>query len=382
MTTTSSGIHGTCDSRFQAVKEQFEKNFALGMEVGASLAVTIDGEYVIDLWGGHADAARTSPWERDTITNVYSTTKVMATLCVLILVDRRELDLDSPVARYWPEFAHGGKGGIPVRWLLSHRAGLSGFVEPLPVEALYDWGRIVRILERQEPWWEPGTDSGYHMVTFGYLVGELVRRVSGKSMGAFFRDEVAVPLGADFHIGLPPEHDDRVAQLIPPQPMETPPLEPESIAARTLFNPAILPGFSDRAWRGAEIPSSNGHGNARSVAGVGSLLACGGVLDGRCVLSESTIRQAVEEQSCQVDLVLGLPIRWGLGFALANENLPFLSAHSFYWGGFGGSWLEMDLDARSSFAYVMNKLEIHPGIDPRLMGVRDAFICAMKSAHP
>lgn len=378
--TKSIDIHGYCDRRFRAVEERFAGNFELGLEVGASFAATIDGEYVIDLWGGCSNAARTIPWERDTITNVYSTTKVMTTLCALILADRGRLDLDAPVAHYWPEFAQGGKERILVRWLLSHSAGLSGFSEPLPLEALYDWGRIVKILERQQPWWEPGTRSGYHMVTFGYLVGELVRRISGKSLGSFFRDEVAVPTGADFHIGLPPEHEARVAEMVPPPPSKPLDIDPESIAARTMFNPPIQPGYSDRAWRAAEIPASNGHGNARSAARIGSFLACGGELNGLSLLSGATIGLATEEQSNDVDLVLGLPIRWGLGFGLANEKFPFLSPRSFYWGGLGGSWLEMDPNTRVCFSYVMNKLEISPGGDLRMLALRDALFSAIKRA--
>jgi len=370
-------IHGYCDQRFSAVKDAFAENLESGSDVGASFAVTIDGEYVIDLWGGYSDAAQTTPWEQDTITNVYSTTKVMTALCALILVDRGQLDLDAPVADYWPEFAQAGKDKIIVRWLLSHSAGLSGFNEPLPLEALYDWNGIAQILAHQEPWWEPGTRSGYHMVTFGYLVGELVRRISGKSLGDFFRDEVAIPLEADFHIGLAQEHDAHVAELIPPPPMELPPIEPGSIAGKTLFNPPIIPAYSDRAWRAAEIPSSNGHGNAHSAARVGSVLACGGELDGLRLLSRATIDRAIEEQFNDIDLVMGVPIRWGLGFGLASENLPYLNPRAFYWGGFGGSWLEMDPDARMCFSYVINKLEAGPG-DQRMIALRNALFSAIK----
>ncbi|MEW6173722.1 MAG: serine hydrolase domain-containing protein [Bacillota bacterium] len=371
-------IQGYCDRRFMAVKDAFAGNFEAGLEVGASFAVTIDGEYVVDLWGGYADAAQTTPWERDTITNVYSTTKIMTALCALILADRGQLDLNAPVAYYWPEFAQAGKEKIIVRWLLSHSAGLSGFSEPLPLEALYDWNRITQILARQEPWWEPGTRSGYHMITFGYLVGELVRRISGKSLGTFFRDEVAVPLATDFHIGLAQEHDARVAELIPPPPMEFPPMDPGSIAGRTLVNPPIIPAYSDRAWRAAEIPSSNGHGNARSAAKVGSLLACGGELDGLRLLSRATIDRAIEEQFNDIDLVMGVPIRWGLGFGLANEKLPYLNPRAFYWGGYGGSWLEMDPDAGMCFAYVMNKLEVDPDGDKRMLALRNALLPSME----
>ena len=371
-------IHGYCDRRFSEVEEQFARNFELGLEVGASFAATIDGEYVIDLWGGYSNEEGTAPWEKDTITNVYSTTKVMTALCVLILVDRGLLDLDAPVADYWPEFSQGGKGSIPVRWILSHSSGLSGFGEPLALEALYDWEKIVKVLEPQAPWWEPGTRSGYHAVTFGYLLGELVRRVTGKTPGAFFRDEVAGPLGVDFHIGLPAEHEGRVAEMTKLTQVVPIEISPESIAGRTFLNPPFTPGHSDRAWRAAEIPASNGQGNARSVARVGSLLACGGSLEGSFLLSQETILRAIEEQINGLDLVMGFPIRWGLGFALANGKFPFLSPRSFYWGGLGGSWVEMDLDTRSCLSYVMNKLESNIAGDPRMFSLRDAFFTGMK----
>ena len=372
-------INGHCDQNFLAVKDVFTSNLESGSDVGASFAATINGEYVVDIWGGYSDVAQTTPWEQNTITNVYSTVKVMTTLCALILIDRGQLDIDSPVADYWPEFAQAGKDKIIVRWLLSHSAGLPGFNAPLSLEAMYDWNGIIQILERQEPWWEPGTRSSYHMVTFGYLVGELVRRISGKSIGTFFRDEVAIPLRADFHIGLAQEHDARVAELIPPPQMPPPPIESDSIIGKILFNTPIIPAYSDRTWRAAEIPSSNGHGNARSAVRVGSLLACGGELDGMRILSRDTINCAIEEQFNDIDPVMGAPIRWGLGFGLANEKLPYLNPRAFYWAGFGGSWLEMDPDAKMCFSYVMNKLEVHPdGDNNRMIALRNALFSAIQ----
>jgi CubicO group peptidase (beta-lactamase class C family) len=375
-------IHGYCDPRFSGVRDAFARNFADGLELGATCAATIEGEYAVDLWAGYADAARTKPWEQHTITNVYSTTKVMTALCALLLIDRGELDPDAPVAEYWPEFAQGGKDKILVRWLLSHSAGLSGFNEPLRAEALFDWNLITGLLARQEPWWEPGTRPGYHMVTFGYLVGEVVRRISGKTLGAFFRDEVAFPLAADFHLGLPEEHDARVAEMISsPVPASLLSIDPQSIAGRTMFNPPLVPAYSDRAWRAAEIPSSNGHGNARSAARIGSLLACGGALGGRRLLSQATIERSLEEQYNDIDLVLRHPIRWGLGFGLANEWHPYLGPRAFYWGGFGGSWLEMDQDTRTCFSYVMNRLEADSEADLRMIALRSAFFSALEHKH-
>jgi CubicO group peptidase (beta-lactamase class C family) len=366
-------IHGHCDERLSAVREAFARNFDSGDEAGASFAVTIDGEYVVDIWGGYADAARERPWEEDTIVNVYSTTKAMTTLCALMLVDRGLLDLDAPVARYWPEFAQAGKEGLPVRYLLSHQAGLAGFDEPIPAEALYDWDRIIGMLAAQRPWWEPGKHSGYHSLTFGYTVGELVRRITGKTLGTFFRKEVAVPLGADFHIGLSAGHDSRVAELIPPPALKPgdpgyvdPALIPE-MTKRVLGNPVLTAGHTnDRAWRAAEIPASNGHGNARSVARLAAALARGGELDGVRLLGMPTVEKAIEEQCYGPDLVLAMPIRFGLGFGLVSKEFPISpNPRSFWWGGAGGSRIVVDLDARLSWAYIMNQM--FPGLkgDPR-----------------
>ncbi len=365
-------IQGHCDQRFSAVKEAFAKNFESDGDVGASFAATIDGRFVVDIWGGYADGARKRPWEEDTIVNVYSTTKAMTALCALMLVDRGLLDLDAPVARYWPEFAQAGKENLPVRYLLSHQSGLAGFDEPIPVEALYDWDRIVSMLAAQKPWWEPGKHSGYHSLTFGYPIGELVRRITGKTLGTFFREEVAVPLKADFHIGLSAEHDSRVGELIPP-PVAKPgdpdyvEMAPDSIPARVLGNPPMSAEYSrDRAWRAAEIPAANGHGNARSVARVAAALACGGELDGVRLLGMPTIEKAIEEQCYGPDLVLGMPIRFGLGYGLTSKEFPIgPNPRTFFWGGWGGSLVVVDLDARLSFAYAMNKMLASLMGDPR-----------------
>lgn len=354
-------IHGHCDQRFSSVKEAFAENFKSGEEVGASFAATIDGEFVVDIWAGYADAAETRPWERDTIVNVYSTTKVMTAFCVLMLVDRGQLELDAPVALYWPEFAQAGKENLPVRYLLSHSAGLAGFSESIPIEALYDWDRIINMLAAQEPWWEPGTQSGYHAVTSGYLWGELVRRITGKTLGTFFREEVALPLKADFHIGLAEEHESRVGEMIPPpklEPGDPNYIDPDSMLGKVMANPEMTAEPSrDRAWRAAEIPAANGHGNARSVTRVMAALACGGELDGIRLLTLPTIEKAIEEQCYGPDLVLAVPIRYGLGFGLTSKEMPVgPNPRTFFWGGWGGSLTAVDLDAKVSLTYVMNKM--------------------------
>ena len=360
-------IHGFCEERFGPVKQVFAEHFKTGQDVGASFAATIDGKFVIDIWAGFADAAKTRQWEKDTIVNVYSTTKVMAALCIHILIDRKLIDLDAPVAKYWPEFAQAGKENIPVRYLLSHNSGMAGYDDKITLEDLYDWELIVTKLAAQEPWWEPGTRSGYHTTSFGYLLGELVRRVTGKTLGTFFREEVAVPLNIDFHIGFSEELDHRVADLIPLKRsmlyrVMTSKLIKflgrNNLLVKSSFNPVVTAEDTHtRAWKAAEIPASNGHGNARSIARVGAILACEGELDDVRVLSTSTVENSIKEQSYGKDLVSIKIIRWGLGWALTCEEDPIgPNPRAFTWGGLGGSKLVMDLDARMSAAYAMNKM--------------------------
>ena len=264
-------VEGHCDARFAPIRDLFEASFANGEELGAAIAFCLDGEMVVDLWGGHRDVAQTQPWTRDTLVNVYSTTKGMTALCAHQLVERGLLDLDAPVAKYWPEFAAGGKGSIPVHMLLSHRSGLAGVREKLPVEALWNWDAMPTALAAQEPLWEPGTANGYHAITYGHLVGEVVRRAAGTTIGTFFRDEVAKPLGVDFHIGLAASEDARVADLVPPSAADAAAArpKPESLQGKVTGNPALEAIVAMRTeWRRAEIPAANGHGNARSVATV------------------------------------------------------------------------------------------------------------------
>ena len=371
-------IHGFCDEQFNSVKEVFAQNFDEGLEVGASFAATLNGKFVIDLWAGHSDAAQTKPWVKDTIVNVYSTTKVMTAICTLMCVDQNLLDLDAPVAKYWPEFAQGGKEELPVRYLLSHTSGLSGYGKPITTETLYNWQKVVNILAEQKPWWEPGTKSGYHGITFGHLLGELVRRVTGRTVGKFFKEEVADPLKADFHIGLPEEHDYRVGELIPPPEMDMSQLgeiDPNSIPVKTWTSAVLnVADTKTRAWRGAEIPAINGQGNARSVARITAALACGGELDGVRLLSLNTIEKALEEQSYGTDLVLMVPIRFGLGFGLQTKEAPIgPNQRVLHWGGWGGSVSIMDLDAKVSISYVMNKMVQTTTGDPRSTRPISAF---------
>jgi CubicO group peptidase (beta-lactamase class C family) len=316
---------------------------------------------------------------------VFSTTKAMAALCAHLLADRGRLDLDAPVARSWPEFAQGGKQALPVRHVLSHQAGLAALREPLPTEALYDWERMTGALAAERPWWEPGSASGYHAMTFGYLVGELVRRADGRTLGRFFREEVAEPLGADFHIGLPASEDARVAELVPPSTAELAAAgaaavpDPASLLGKVMGNPRLEPAEANTsAWRRAEIPAANGHGNARSVARVMAALARGGALGRVRLLREAALSRAIEEQCLGPDLVLPLAMRWGLGFMLSHPGLPLgPSPRCFGHGGWGGSLGIADADARVSWAYVMNKMSPGTTGDTRAFALAQALYSAL-----
>ena len=373
-------VQGHAHDRYAPVRAAFEQNLGSGADVGAAFCATVEGETVVDLWGGFADKARTRAWEKDTIVNVYSTTKTMAALCVLLLADRGELDLYAPVARYWPEFAANGKAGVKVSHLMSHSAGLSGWKEKLTTQDLYDWEKVTALLAAQAPYWEPGTAPGYHGLTQGYLVGEVVRRVTGKSLGTVFREEIAEPLGADFHIGLPASEDARVADLIPPPPGEAVGDAPnETELQRNMSrNPGIdVSATRTRGWRGAEIPAAGGTGNARSIAEVHAILANGGVAKGKRFMSEAGCRKALELQIEGEDLILGAPARYGMGFGLAGGMIPLPNPNSIYWGGYGGSLVIIDMDARTTFGYAMNRMHGTTTGDMRAFGLATAMWRAM-----
>jgi CubicO group peptidase (beta-lactamase class C family) len=301
----------------------------------------------------------------------------MTAICAHQLVERGAIDLDAPVARYWPEFAQAGKGEIPVRWLLSHQAGLPGVARPLPDTAFTDWERMTTALAEQEPWWEPGTKHGYHALTFGFLVGEVIRRTSGKSVGTWFREHVAGPLGADFHIGLAAEHDARTSDLhgsLTPRPGKDVPDIPGPLGQmlRDMRDPTTMTGaafnnpprgtdaVNTRAWRAAEIPAANGHGTARSLATIYGALSRGGELGGARLLEPDSIALAREEQVFGPDAVLGgLPMRFGLGFMLRQDLMPISpSPNAFGHPGAGGSIGMADPDARVGFGYTMNQMKL------------------------
>lgn len=349
---------GHVEPRFEAVRAAFESNFANGEENGACFCMTLEGKPVVDIWAGHADEAQTRPWEKDTIVNVYSTTKTMTALTALFLADKGELDFVAPVAKYWPEFAANGKADVTVAQLMSHSAGLSGWKQPLVREDLYDWEKATSLLAAQAPYWKPGTAPGYHAMTQGYLVGEVIRRIAGETVGTVFRKEIAGPIGADFHIGLPSAEDYRVADLTPPPASGV--LgngSADELVTNMSSNPPINPlDTRTRAWRGAEIPAAGGTGNARSVAAVQSLMANGGWANGKQILSEAGCRKALELQIEGTDKILGIPVRYGLGYGLAGGSVPFPNPNTIFWGGYGGSLVVVDMDAKATYAYAMNKM--------------------------
>ena len=347
-------VRGTFDPKFDSVREQLEKNLDVGDDVGASVAVFYRGEPVVDIWGGYQDVEKTIEWQSDTLVNVWSTTKTMTFLVALMLADRGELDFHEQVATYWPEFAAGGKSSIEVRHVMGHTAGLSGFGERIEPEDLADWERCVGILARQEPWWTPGSASGYHALTQGYLVGEIVRRITGTTIGHFFKSEVADVLGADFYIGLPESEEDRVSMVIAPPPLDIANVPHDSITFRTFSSPpldATTP--QHRWWRAAEIPAANGHGNARSVAQVQQIIANRGEANGHRFYSEKTGESIFETQANGVDLALGTETHFGMGYGLSSSTVP-IGPRACYWGGYGGSLIAMDQDSGLTVAYMMN----------------------------
>ncbi len=360
-------LQGHWDDRFAQVAAALETAIAEGEEVGAAIAIDIGGQTVVDMWGGHADAARTRPWAADTVVNVWSSTKTVTALAALMLIDRGLIAADDRVADYWPEFAANGKDGVQIRHLLTHSSGVSGWDQPVVPEDILDWDRSTAALAAQAPWWEPGTASGYHALTYGHLIGEVVRRVTGSPLKDFVRDEIAGPLGADFQIGAAPEDTDRIAEIIPStEPFDLPPMDqwPEAML-KTFTGPAPEPGIANTAaWRAADIGAVNGHTNARALAKILSVISLGGTVDGVTLLRPETVEKIFEVQLEGPDLVLaGHPLRWGLGFGLPKpETIPYVPDEKIcFWGGWGGSWETMNPDRGATIAYVMNKMG--PGVE-------------------
>ncbi len=365
-------VHGHCDPAWEGVREGFAANFAEG-DLGASACVIHRDEMVVDLWGGHRDVAATAPWEQDTIVNVWSTTKMMAALCVLRLHDHGRLSVDDRIATHWPEFAANGKEGVLVKHALSHSVGLPGYDVPITEDEMYNTALCVERLAAQASWWEPGSASGYHASTQGMLLGEIVRRVDGRTLGTYYREEIAEPLGADFHIGTPEEHFPRIAE------MRTDEIDPDavfagegdSIAARAgRSEPSHADMVNSAEWRQFEQPAGNGHGNARSVARVVSCLSRGGAVDGYQVLSPETIERCFEVQTDGTDLVLGMPTKFGIGFGMPSEGMPMgVNDRTLFWAGWGGSFCVADVDNEMTVSYVMNRMQ-----DGTVGGMRSARV--------
>ena len=354
-------LHGTIDARFEPLAQILQAQLESDYDLGASLAVAVDGQIVTDCWGGWADEARTEPWQSDTITNVWSTTKTMTALCALILIDRGLLDPSEKVATYWPEFSTNGKEDIEVRHIMSHTSGVSAWAQPVTLDDILDDDKATEMLALQEPWWQPGTASGYHALNQGHLVGEVIRRIDGRGLKQFFAEEVAGPLGADFTIGAPESERGRISNVVPPPPLPMPEeIDLESVMIKTFTGPAPDASIAHTAaWRDATIGAANGHGNARSVATIQAAISNGGRVGDTQLLSSDTVARIFERQSSGVDLVLGLPVSFGLGYALADPTDAFgvTSGQVCFWGGWGGSIVINDLDHRITMAYMMNRMQ-------------------------
>jgi CubicO group peptidase (beta-lactamase class C family) len=348
-------VHGSCDDRFAGVREALAQHLDAD-ELGASIAVDLDGETVVDLWGGYRDAQRTTPWTEDTIVNVWSTTKCVLSLAALMLVEQGELDLDAPVGDYWPEFSAKGKKDVLVRHIMSHTSGVPAWEKPFSIRDMYDWESACERLAWQRPWWEPGTASGYHAANQGHLVGEVIRRITGVTFQSFVASEIAGPLGADFQVGAREEDWDRIAPVVPPpRPEVDPDVDPTSIAVRTWTGPVLsTKATTSPEWRKADIGALNGHSNARGVLQVLRTLTLGG----GDLLSPKTIDRVFEVQADGVDLVLEAPFRFGIGYALGPAStVPAVpGGRVAFWGGWGGSMAVMDLDRRLTITYVMNRM--------------------------
>jgi CubicO group peptidase (beta-lactamase class C family) len=365
-------IEGFTAPGYEGVRDVFEKNFADGHDIGAAFAAYADGELVVDLWGGIADVATERPWTRDSIIGVFSTTKGATAVCANQLIDEGRLDPDAPVVEYWPEFGQAGKEQIPVDYLLSHRAGLPWVDEQLSLEQALAWDPLIEALERQAPIWEPGSQHGYHAVTYGNLVGEVVRRVTGRSVGTYFREEIAEPLGLDFWIGLPEQLEPRVAPLIGGIDSDGGGLDeasraalaefigPQSTLGKALTANGAFGGsgiFNTRAVHAAEVPAAGGIGDARSLARM--YAACIGEVDGHRLLSPAAMTNASTQRTEGPDVViLNLDLQFGLGFFVPSTLLQLGGSRSFGHFGMGGSAGWADPEVGLAFAYVMNRMEL------------------------
>ncbi|HEU4363407.1 MAG TPA: serine hydrolase domain-containing protein [Mycobacterium sp.] len=382
-------IHGSCATGFEKVRDAFEQNFALRNEVGAATAVWVDGELVVNLWGGSADADGQRPWRENTLAAILSGTKGITATCVHHLADHGELDLNAPVARYWPEFAKAGKQDVTVAMVLSHRSGVIGPRTPMRWQEIADWDLVCERLAAAEPWWEPGTAQGYHLSTFGFILGEVVRRVTGRTLGQYLRTEIAEPLGADVHIGLPADQLDRCADLIDKQhPHETlanAPDRPVTLAEHPKAGLSISWGFiptdelgsNDRVrWRQLEFPDIGAHVSALGMATFYNALA-----QEKLLSREHMDRARVCQGGFDTDLVLGPRVAdhgWGLGYMLNQRRVNGPNPWIFGHGGLGGSFGFVDLEHRIGYAYVMNRYDAtKANADPRSVALSNEVYTAL-----
>lgn len=369
-------LHGCVETGFQRVADAFATNFARHGDIGAACCVYVDGRPVVDIWSGDADREAGSPWQEDTLQLVFSTSKGATAICAHLLAQRGLLDLDAPVAEYWPEFAANGKAAIPVRWVLCHRAGLADVDADLTLDEVLAWDPVVEALAAQAPNWEPGTVHGYHARSFGWLTGEIVRRITGRTLGRFLAEEVAAPLGIEFWIGLPESLEPRVSRVYPPDPPADPEIRKlmealmseEYLMGRVMTGPSNLFRYDEmwntRAIHGAELPSSNGITGARDVARL--YAATIGDVDNVRVLAPETVAGACDVQAEGNDHVIGFPMRFGTGFMLGDTLAPSAPSGAFGHSGAGGSLGFADATAGVGFGYVMNRMRLDPvGGDPR-----------------
>ncbi|OQX37954.1 MAG: hypothetical protein B0D91_05545 [Oceanospirillales bacterium LUC14_002_19_P2] len=374
--TAADGVRGYHDLRFESIREAFGQLFSEGEELGAALAVTVAGEPVLDLWGGFMDKERMEPWHHDTLVNVFSCGKGIASLCMLRLVQEGFLSLDVPVANYWPEFGQNGKENITLRQILTHTAGLSAFHPRIPDEDLFDWSTMVQWMEQESPWWEPGTRHGYAPITFGWLLGELFYRVAGERMGHWLQRNIMAPLGESFLFGIPDEDHGLIARMTKGEPVRGDKAaqllfremtgNPTGVTARAFSNPmSVLTSANRPEWRRMELPSANGHGTARALAKVYGLLSVG---NGQ-LLDDQLVQEAIQEQVCGTDAVLKCSSRFGLGFMLGQPDHPLSgfgpSRRAFGHTGAGGSLAFADPERQIGFAFVTNRMGPYVLVDPR-----------------
>ena len=378
-------VSGTCVPRFESVRRAFEANFAGGIEVGAAVAVWVDGELVVNLWGGHSDSRRRRPWREDTLASIFSGSKGLTSTCLHLLADRGEIDLDAPVARYWPEFGQAGKERITVAEVLSHRSGVIGPRDRMHWGDVAEWDLVCERLAAAEPWWRPGTAQGYHVVSFGFILGEVVRRVTGRTLGEYLRTEIAEPMGIDVHIGLPRAQHHRCAEMINKPHIRDvlaeggAPERPQSIAEHPMAALAVAMGFAPddelgsndlTRWRSCEFPGTNAH-----VSALGLATFYNGLAQEKLLSREQMERARVCRGGFDADLVLGPRVAdhgWGLGYMLNQRGVAGPNPGSFGHGGSGGSYGFVDLEHRIGYGYVMNYFDATQcNADPRTRALSD-----------